>query len=125
LPYTRFDFFQDLDEVSRTRSRRLYHILERALANLDYLWKVANLSYTPKIHSILVHALDQMRRLQGISDMLEVDVEHIHQMAARIETHTSRMANKALQPFIHSKIEAIQNCKEIKGKIETSQQCPK
>ncbi len=63
-----------------------HYIFERVLANLDYLWKVANLSYTPKIHSILVHALDQMKQLQGIGDMLEDDVEHIHQMAARIET---------------------------------------
>jgi hypothetical protein len=38
-----------------------YFILERALINLDYLWKVANLSYTPKIHSILVHAVEQMK----------------------------------------------------------------
>jgi hypothetical protein len=38
-----------------------YNILERVLANLDYLWKVANLSYTPKIHSILMHAFDQMK----------------------------------------------------------------
>jgi hypothetical protein len=67
-----------------------YDILERALDNLDYLWKVANLSYTPKIHSILVHALEQMKRLRGIGDMLEDDVEHIHQMAAKIETQTSR-----------------------------------
>jgi hypothetical protein len=63
-----------------------HYIFERVLTNLDYLWKVANLSYTPKIHSILVHALDQMKQLQGIGDMLEDDVEHIHQMAARIET---------------------------------------
>jgi hypothetical protein len=60
----------------------------------DYLWKVANLSYTPKIHSILVHELDEMKQLQGIGDMLEDDVEHIHQMAARIETQTSRSFQK-------------------------------
>ena len=54
--------------------------------------------------------------------MLEDDVEHIHQMAAKIETQTSRMTNKDLQPFIHAKIEAIQNCQEFKGKIELSQQ---
>jgi hypothetical protein len=99
-----------------------HYIFERVLTNLDYLWKVANLSYTPKIHSILVHALDQMKQLQGIGDMLEDDVEHIHQMAARIETWTSRRTNKALEPFIHSKIETIQNCQQIKGKIELSQQ---
>jgi len=28
---------------------------ERALANLEYFWKLANLSYTPKVHGLLVH----------------------------------------------------------------------
>jgi hypothetical protein len=98
-----------------------YDILERALDNLDYLWKIANLSYTPKIHSILVHAVEQMWRCEGIGDMLEDDVEHIHQMAARIESRTSRMTNKALQPFLHSKIEAIQNSHVIKQQIQSSQ----
>jgi hypothetical protein len=99
-----------------------YCILEKALTNLDYLWKTANLSYTPKIHSVLVHAMEQMKRCQGIGDMLEDDVEHVHQMAARIEARTSRMTNKAQQPLIHSKIEAVQNSQQIKGKIEMSQQ---
>jgi hypothetical protein len=66
-----------------------------------------------------------MKRCQGIGDMLEDDVEHIHQMAARIELHTGRMTNKAQQPFIHSKIEAIINNKDIKTKIELSQQSAK
>jgi hypothetical protein len=32
-----------------------YDILQKALQNLDYLWKNAGLSYTPKSHSVLVH----------------------------------------------------------------------
>ncbi len=54
-----------------------------------------------------------MKRCQGIGDILEDDVEHIHQMAVSIEMNTSRMPNKAQQPFIHSKIEAIQNSADI------------
>jgi hypothetical protein len=95
------------------------HILERALTNLDYLWKVASLSYMPKIHSILVHALDQTRRLQGIGDMLEDDVQHIYQMAARIGPKSVEWLTR---PCSHSStlmIEAIQNCKEIKGKMKS------
>jgi hypothetical protein len=56
--------------------------LEKALNNLDYLWKVARLSYTPKVHSVLVHALDQMKEFEGIGNMLEDGIEHIHQIAA-------------------------------------------
>ncbi len=51
-----------------------YDISTKALYNQDYLWKVAGLSYTPKIHSVLVHALEQMRKSKGIGDMLEDDV---------------------------------------------------
>jgi hypothetical protein len=98
-----------------------YTTLEKALNNLDYLWKIAGLSYTPKVHSVLVHALDQMKEFQGIGDMLEDDVEHIHQIAARIESRTSRMKNKAQQAFVHSKIEAIQNSHDIAVKLEASQ----
>ncbi len=59
-----------------------YETLEKLLNNLGYLWKIAGLSFTPKVHSVLVHALDKMKKLQGIGDMLEDDVEHIHQIAA-------------------------------------------
>jgi hypothetical protein len=99
-----------------------YSILERALDNLDFLWKIANLSYTPKIYSILAHAMEQMKHCQGIGDMLEDNVEHMHQLAARIESCSSRMTNNALKLFIHLKVEAIQKCQEVKGKIELSRQ---
>jgi hypothetical protein len=45
--------YQDLEQHD-------YVTLEAALNNLDCLWKVAGLSYTPKVHSILAHAMDQM-----------------------------------------------------------------
>jgi hypothetical protein len=49
-------------------------------------------------------------------------MEHMHQLAARIETCTSRITNKAIKPLNLSKTKAIQNCQEIMGKIELSQQ---
>jgi hypothetical protein len=102
-----------------------YDMLTKALSNLDYLWKVAGMSYTPNIHSVLVHALEQMRKSKGIGDMLEDDVEHIHQIAARIEARTSQMKNETQQAFVHSKIEHIQNIQEIKAKLESSQKSKK
>jgi hypothetical protein len=53
--------------------------------NFGDLWKVASLSYTPKVHSILGHAIQQMKQLKVIGDMLEDDVECIHLIAAKIE----------------------------------------
>jgi hypothetical protein len=49
------------------------------------------------------------------------DVEHLHQMSARIEAWTSRMKNKGQQAFVHSKMEAVQNCAMVKEKILESQ----
>ena len=72
-----------------------YDILQKASQNLDYLWKSAGLSYTPKIHSVLVHAMEQMRACEGVGDMLEDDVEHNHQLAAKIEAQITRMKDKS------------------------------
>jgi hypothetical protein len=94
--------------------------LTKALSNLEYLWKIAGMSHTPKIHGILVHALEQMKRLKGIGDLLEDDIEHMHQISARIESRTIRMKNKSQQAFVYSQIEHVQNSQEIKLKMESS-----
>jgi hypothetical protein len=49
-----------------------------------------------------------MRHLEGFGDTLEDDVEHMHQISARIEAGVSWMKNKDRQAFVHSKMEAIQ-----------------
>lgn len=58
--------------------------LRQTIENLDYLWTLAGLSFNPKIHGILSHAADQVELLGGIGDMLEDDVEHLHQMLQKI-----------------------------------------
>ncbi len=62
-----------------------YNVLQKSVVNLNYLWTKARLNYTPKLHSTLEHSLDHMRRFNGIGNMLEDDVEHIHQIVAKIE----------------------------------------
>jgi hypothetical protein len=61
-----------------------------------------------------------MKRFDGIEDMLEDDVEYIHQKAAKIETQIGRMKNKEHQAFVHSRLEAMQNSREIKEAMESS-----
>jgi hypothetical protein len=94
---------------------------EKNLTNLHYLWTQAKLSFMPKIHGLLSHAVKQTRHFQGIRDTLEDDVERIHQISAKIESRISRMKNKGQQAHVHSKMEAIQNCNLVKGIIEESQ----
>jgi len=45
------------------------------------LWSSAGLSFTPKIHGMLAHAVDQVESLGDIGDMLEDDLEHLHQVS--------------------------------------------
>jgi hypothetical protein len=71
-----------------------YNIAEKALSILEYMWKMAKLSFTPKIHCLLVQAIHQMRLFEGIGDTMEDDMEHMHQTSARIEAHVSRMKDK-------------------------------
>jgi len=97
-----------------------YEAVHKCLAKLHELWALARLNFTPKMHCLLNHGVEHMQRFGGIGDTLEDDVEHMHQMAARIESRVSRMKNKGQQPFVHSKIEVVQNCASVKEKIEES-----
>lgn len=39
-------------------------ILKDALVNFDYLWGKTNLSFYPKIHSAIDHAIEQVKQLK-------------------------------------------------------------
>ncbi len=86
---------------------------------------MANLSFTPKMHCLLVHAIHQMHFFKGIGDTLEDDVEHMHQILARIETCVSRMKDKDKQALVHSKTEAIMFNSEVAECVEKSKQLAK
>ena len=102
-----------------------YQVVDKCLGKIHELWVLAHLNFTPKMHSLLCHGLEHMQRFGGIGDTLEDDVEHLHQMSARIESRVTRMKNKGQQAFVHSKIEVIQNCASVKQKIEESKMAAK
>jgi hypothetical protein len=95
-----------------------YAAAEKHLRTLFKLWSATNLNFTPKIHSNLVHALEQVRYFHGIGDTLEDDIEHMHQISAQIESRVSRMLNKDQQAFVHSRMESIQSNVAVVTKIE-------
>jgi hypothetical protein len=120
------DIFVTLDTISSKirmkngePTQEDFEILKRSLLNLDYLWTQAGMSYTPKIHGILSHAAEQVQRLGGIGDLLEDELEHLHQMSKKISDRTNRIKNKVQQAESHSKIEAKINNKEIRAMAST------
>ena len=52
---------------------------EAALVQIEKLWNELGISHTPKVHALMRHALDQMKRVGGFGDMLEDHVEKSHQ----------------------------------------------
>jgi hypothetical protein len=60
-----------------------------------------------------------------IVDMLEDDVEHMHEKFARIETRVSRMKNKGQHAYVHSKAEKFKVVQMIKDKSKESQMAAK
>jgi hypothetical protein len=97
-----------------------FDVVDASVANLNYLWSKAQMSFTPKLHGTLDHALDHMKRHNGFGDMLEDDVEHVYQISARIEARVSRMKNKKGQANVHSKMEAMQNSREVREATDRS-----
>ncbi len=84
-------------------------ILQRSIDNLKYLWSHAGLSFTPKINGMLAHAADQVEHLGGIGDILEDDLEHLHQVSKKTTDWTSKIKNITKQALSHPKIEAKLN----------------
>jgi hypothetical protein len=68
------------------------------------LWNSAGLSFTPKIHGVLSHAVEQVECLQGIGDLLEDDLECLHQMSKKIADRTNRIKKKDKQARSHSQM---------------------
>ncbi len=102
-----------------------YEIAEKAPKNLAYLWKMAYMSFTPKIHCLLAHTIHQMRCFNGIVDTLKDFLEHMHQISARVEACVSCMKDKDTQALVHSKMEVIQFKAEVTDHIEQSKQVAK
>ena len=84
-----------------------YNALKRSLGNLKKLWNAANLSHTPKVHSLLHHATKQMQKFEGIGDLLEDDVEKMHQIAGNFEARSSRLNSATGRAVAQSKMEAM------------------
>ncbi len=103
-----------------------YDVLEKALDALRDLWKrAATLKHTPKLHCVLTHSLKQMRLYSGIGDLLEDDVEKMHQIAGRFESWVSRIKGANSRVVAQAKMEAVSINNNVTKHVETSQYLPK
>ncbi len=78
-------------------------VLEASLKNLQKLWDNARMSFTPNIHGVLAHTIEQVRRFEDIGDILEDDLEHLHQTAARIYSCIRSIKGKKTNLLFHAR----------------------
>ncbi len=115
----------NLRAPSGKASEKNYSVLESSLSALREFWEAARLSHTPKLHSLLMHALTQMRKLGGIGDILEDDVEKMHQIAGRSESRVARLKSATGRAIAEAKIEAISKNCDVKQHVERSKNLAK
>jgi hypothetical protein len=70
---------------------------------------------------MLAHAADQVEHHGGIGDMLEDDLEHLHQVSKKIIDQTNKIKNITKQALSHSKIKEKLNDEEIIEKMKEYQ----
>ena len=116
---------KNLRIISGKANENNYKALETAFIALRNSWEAANLSHTPKLHSLITHALPQMRMFGGIGDILEDDVEKMHQIAGRSESRVARLKSATNRALAEAKIEAISKNCQVKQHVERSKQVAK
>ena len=78
---------------------------EKSIKKLEELWKQMDLSETPKIHLLFVHAMIQIRDFGGIADLVEDFVEKAHQAGKKLDHLVARMSS---QSFCQKELTKIQ-----------------
>jgi hypothetical protein len=118
-----------LDNLSSTLRKKYgeikeedLYVAESALKILNYLWTITNLGKTPNCHSALEHALKQARVIGGFGDILEDDVEMVHQIAGRFKSRASKIKGHEKQALLPAKMEAIMHSNDVQKNIKESQQ---
>ena len=76
----------------------------------------------PKFHSLLEHAVKQARVIGGYANMIEDDVEMMHQIAGRFKSSASKIKGHEKQALSRIKMEAIMHSKDVQKNIKESQQ---
>jgi hypothetical protein len=90
-----------------------YTMLEEALHEIEKLWEKLDLSYTPKFHALMRHALEQMRRVVGFGEMLEDHVEKSHQDMDTFHQRVARLRSFEKRANSYSRHEKTVNDPEV------------
>jgi hypothetical protein len=66
-----------------------------------------------------------MRKFKGVGDLLEDDVEKMHQIAGNFEARSSRLKSATVRAVAQSKMEAMSHNNLVQKNMQHSQQLSK
>jgi hypothetical protein len=91
--------------------------VRQSLKEVDQLWKLLELPQAPKYHALITHALRQAIDIDGFGDMLEDELEKMHQEALRFRSRVTRLRSMAARANAFSASEKVRNNPEVKRAI--------
>jgi hypothetical protein len=100
-------------------------LFKESLIALRVGWEAAHLIHTPKLHSLLMQAVPQVNFFGGIGDILEDDIEKMHQIATWTESRVSRLKTANGRALAEVKIEGLSHNNLVKMHVEESQNLSK
>jgi hypothetical protein len=85
------------------------------------VWRILELSVTPKCHGAEDHACDQLELLQGLADFCEDWVEQLHQLGLKNNRRTKTIRNRDRKYKLYTKWEQLsgnRNVQRIKREVK-------
>jgi hypothetical protein len=93
----------------KIKSETDFVFLSESLGEIDKIWKELGLPQTPKYHALMIHAIVQYMATGGFGDMLEDELEKMHQEALRFRSRVARLRSMAARANAFSASEKVRN----------------
>jgi hypothetical protein len=84
-----------------------------ALDEVEKLWNEIGLSLTPKLHTLMRHVLEHMRRVGGFGEILEDHVEKSHHDMDKFHQRAARLRSPEMRAFSFSHHEKTGNTPDV------------
>lgn len=79
------------------------------------VWRILQLSVTPKCHGSGAHACDQLEFLQGLADFCEDWVEQLHQLGLKNNRRTKTVRNRNRKYNLYAKWEQLSGNRKVQA----------
>jgi hypothetical protein len=112
-----FDGFLSLVRTKHKDLTPQHHITKAReyVSKAVAVWRIMELSVTPKCHASKDHACDQLGLLKGLADFCVVWVEQLHQLGLKNNRRTKSIRNQDRKYKLYTQWEQLSGNREVQG----------